>query len=76
MRRWFRAAHGSGRLYHLGGVRGAASRAAIGIAGRAAPSLLSRRYAWLHEHDVTDGEILDTDAEDAQLLASGLQVDP
>ena len=47
------AAERNGRDYHLGGVRGRAAHAALGLASAAAPWILSRRYAWLHGHDVT-----------------------
>ncbi len=39
--------------YHLGGPRRIAAHAALGVAGALAPGILTRRYAWLHGHDVT-----------------------
>ncbi len=41
--------------YHVGGARRLAAHAALGVAGALAPALLTRRYAWLHGHDVTAG---------------------
>lgn len=47
------AAERNARDYHLRGPRRRAAHAALGLAGTFAPWVLTRRYAWLHGHDVT-----------------------
>ena len=69
LERAIRAAHASGGLYHAKGVPGWIVRGGMAALGRYAPKVLATRYAWLHEHDVTNGETLEVEAEDAQLLA-------
>ena len=49
------AARANGRDYHLAGWRRALAHAALRVGSAVAPGAITRRTAWLHGHDVTDG---------------------
>ena len=62
------AAEANARAYHLSGARRAAAHAALRLGSALAPGLVTRRTAWLHDHDETRGEMLPP--------ASGVELDP
>ena len=61
------AAGAAARDYHMRGWRRRAAHAALRLGSVAAPTLLARRTAWLHGHDVTGGE---------RLPSSRVELDP
>ena len=62
------AAEANGRAYHLGGARALAAHAALRLGSVLAPGLVTRRTAWIHDHDETRGETLPG--------PSGVELDP
>lgn len=51
-------ATGNARNFHMGGPLALGAQLGLGMAGIVLPSLITRSFAWLYDHDVTGGEVL------------------
>lgn len=72
------AAAATAHAYHLAGARRRMAHAALRLGSTFAPRLLTRRTAWLHDHDETRGETLPAAPDPLASLhvPSGVDLDP